>query len=146
MAHSPDSPFLKHLDCIKDPRRHNTRHLLYDMLLISLCAIISGADSWVQVSEYGRSKIDWFKEFLELPNSIPSHDTFAVSSPGSIPRGSMTSSPDGYRIFPSPSRGKKSPSMVKRFADPMTELTASPRYTWSAHGPRISHWCWPTQD
>ena len=32
MAHFPDSPFLKHLDCIKDPRRHNTRHLLYDML------------------------------------------------------------------------------------------------------------------
>ena len=76
MTHSSDSPFLKHLDCIKDPRRHNTRHLLHDMLLISLCAIISGADSWVQVSEYGRSKIDWFKEFLKLPNNIPSHDTF----------------------------------------------------------------------
>ena len=76
MTHSPDSPFLKHLDCIKDPRRHNTRHLLHDMLLIALCAIISGADSWTQVAEYGRSKLDWFKEFLELPNGIPSHDTF----------------------------------------------------------------------
>lgn len=76
MKHSPDSPFLKHLDCIKDPRHHNTRHLLHDMLLIALCAIISGADSWTQVTEYGRSKIDWFKQFLKLPNGIPSHDTF----------------------------------------------------------------------
>lgn len=76
MASSPDSPFIKHLDCIKDPRRHNTLHSLHDMLLIALCAIISGADSWVQVAEYGQSKIDWFKQFLELPNGIPSHDTF----------------------------------------------------------------------
>ena len=76
MTGSPDSPFLKHLDCIKDPRRHNTRHLLHDMLLIALCAIISGADSWVQVAEYGRSKRHWFKQFLKLPNGIASHDTF----------------------------------------------------------------------
>lgn len=71
-----NTPFQKHLDCIKDPRRHNTRHNLYDILLIALCAIISGADSWTQVAEFGRSKITWFKEFLELPNGIPSHDTF----------------------------------------------------------------------
>jgi len=46
------------------------------MLLIALCGIISGADSWTQIAEYGRSKIEWFKPFLELPNGIPSHDTF----------------------------------------------------------------------
>jgi len=76
MPSSPDSPFRKHLDCIKDPRRHNIRHLLHDMFLIALCALISGADSWTQVAEYGRSKLAWFKEFLELPHGIPSHDTF----------------------------------------------------------------------
>ena len=76
MVDSSVSPFLKHLDCIKDPRRYNTRHFLHDCLMIALCAIISGADSWVQVEEYGRSKIEWFKDFLELPNGIPSHDTF----------------------------------------------------------------------
>lgn len=70
------SPFLKHLDCITDPRHHNIRHSLHDMLLIALCGIISGADSWTQIAEYGRSKIEWFKQFLELPNGIPSHDTF----------------------------------------------------------------------
>jgi len=56
MAELPIAPLTKHLDCIKDPRRHNVRHLLHDMLLIALCAIISGADSWTQVAEYGRSK------------------------------------------------------------------------------------------
>jgi len=56
MPPSPDSPSRKHLDCIKEPRRHNTRHLLHDILLIALCAIISGADSWIQVAEYGQSK------------------------------------------------------------------------------------------
>ena len=76
MANSSKTPFGKHLDCIQDPRRHNTRHLLHDMLMIALCALISGADAWTQVAEYGRSKIDWFKEFLLLPNGIPSHDTF----------------------------------------------------------------------
>ena len=66
----------KHLDCIKDPRRHNIRHQLSDILMIALCAIISGADSWIHVAEYGRSKESWFKEFLFLDNGIPSHDTF----------------------------------------------------------------------
>jgi predicted transposase YbfD/YdcC len=76
MADSPTAPFSKYLECIKDPRRHNTRHLLHDILVIALCAIISGADSWTQVAEYGRSKSEWFKSFLPLPNGIPSHDTF----------------------------------------------------------------------
>jgi|GEM_PF-1115843 hypothetical protein len=72
----PIAPLTKHIDCIKDPRRHNIRHLLQDMLLIALCAMISGAESWTQVTEYGRSKQQWFSEFLLLPNGIPSHDTF----------------------------------------------------------------------
>lgn len=76
MTDCPIEPLTRHIDCIKDPRRHNIRHLLHDLLLIALCAIISGADSWTQVAEYGRSKQDWFAQFLSLPNGIPSHDTF----------------------------------------------------------------------
>lgn len=76
MPPSPHSPFRKHFHCIKDPRRHNIRHLLSDILMIALCALISGADSWTQVAEYGRSKLAWLKTFLELPHGIPSHDTF----------------------------------------------------------------------
>ena len=41
-----------------------------------LCATICGADSWVHVDLFGRSKLEWFQTFLELPNGVPSHDTF----------------------------------------------------------------------
>ena len=44
--------------------------------MIAICAVISGANDWEAVAEYGRSKEEWFKTFLALPNGIPSHDTF----------------------------------------------------------------------
>ena len=76
MDNSDLPPIARHMDCIKDPRHHNVRHLLQDILIIALCGIISGADNWVLVAEYGRSKEEWFKQFLLLPNGIASHDTF----------------------------------------------------------------------
>lgn len=44
--------------------------------MIALCSVVCGADGWNQVAEYGESKMEWFQGFLELPNGIPSHDTF----------------------------------------------------------------------
>jgi predicted transposase YbfD/YdcC len=62
---------------LPDPRLDRNRlHRLTDILTIALCATIAGADGWEQVAEYGRSKEDFFRRFLELPNGIPSHDTF----------------------------------------------------------------------
>jgi predicted transposase YbfD/YdcC len=45
-------------------------------MAIAICAVICGADGWEQVAKFGRCKVKWFKTFLELPNGIPSHDTF----------------------------------------------------------------------
>ncbi|RPJ22327.1 MAG: ISAs1 family transposase, partial [Planctomycetaceae bacterium] len=62
---------------LKDPRMNRTkRHSLGDILAIAISAIICGADGWTQVAKFGRCKIKWFRTFLELPNGIPSHDTF----------------------------------------------------------------------
>jgi predicted transposase YbfD/YdcC len=62
---------------LTDPRIERTKeHRLLDMVTIALCAAICGADSWVDVEKFGRAKHDWFRRFLELPNGIPSHDTF----------------------------------------------------------------------
>ena len=62
---------------LKDPRVNRTkRHSLGDILAIAICAIICGADGWTQVAKFGHCKFKWFKTFLELPNGIPSHDTF----------------------------------------------------------------------
>ena len=62
---------------VDDPRKERTRdHALLDIIVIALAAIICGADSWVAVAEFGRFKQAWLKTFLDLPNGIPSHDTF----------------------------------------------------------------------
>lgn len=68
----------EHFKSLPDPRRKNAnlRHKFIDILVIAICAIICGADSWVAVEEFGKAKEDWFRGFLELPNGIPSHDTF----------------------------------------------------------------------
>ena len=49
---------------------------MLDILTIAICAVICGADSWVYVEMFGKSKEEWFRSFLDLPNGIPSHDTF----------------------------------------------------------------------
>ena len=62
---------------LKDPRVDRTRaHLLLDIVLMAICAVVCGADGWVDVAECGEAKKTWFSRFLKLPNGIPSHDTF----------------------------------------------------------------------
>ncbi len=62
---------------LEDPRIARKRlHNLGDIIFIAICAVICGADSWNDIEEYGESKKEWLKTFLELPNGIPSHDTF----------------------------------------------------------------------
>lgn len=67
----------EHFGKLKDPRVGNaTRHKLLDIMVIAICAVVCGADGWSDVALFGKSKMDWFKKFLELPHGIPSHDTF----------------------------------------------------------------------
>ena len=67
----------EHFSAIKDPRLERTKlHQLIDIITITICAVISGAESWDDIEEFGHCKYDWLKSFLELPNGIPSHDTF----------------------------------------------------------------------
>src|SRR5687767_2664957 len=62
---------------LTDPRIDRTKlHPLTDIVVIALCAVICGADSWLEVEEFGHTKHDWLARFLKLPNGIPSHDTF----------------------------------------------------------------------
>jgi predicted transposase YbfD/YdcC len=68
---------VSHFAPLEDPRLERTRkHHLLDIIALSLCAVICGADSWVAVERYGLAKQDWLRRFLKLPNGIPSHDTF----------------------------------------------------------------------
>jgi hypothetical protein len=64
---------------LKDPRREtkNKLHKLSDILMIVLCAVLSGIEDWVGMEEFAKEKEAWLHEFLELPNGIPSHDTLS---------------------------------------------------------------------
>lgn len=69
---------LSFFDRVPDPRRDckNKRYSLTEILFISLCAVLSGADTWEAVAAFGRTKKEWLQKFLPLPNGTPSHDTF----------------------------------------------------------------------
>jgi len=59
---------------VRDEKKR--RHLLIDVLVIAITAVICGADGWTQVEAFGKAREAWFRGFLQLPNGIPSHDTF----------------------------------------------------------------------
>ena len=68
---------LDYLAIVPDPRMERTRlHELPEILFMALCAVLCGAEGWTHVEEYAKANEEWFGEFLELCNGIPSHDTF----------------------------------------------------------------------
>jgi len=68
---------LDQLNAIKDPRiNRRKRHSLTSILVVSLCAVLAGAEDCVGIADYGRAKFSMFAQWLDLPNGIPSHDTF----------------------------------------------------------------------
>lgn len=78
MPTTAGAPIHKYFATVTDPRVERTKlHLLRDILVIAICAVICGADTWVEMEAYGRAKEQWLRQFLALPNGIPSHDTFA---------------------------------------------------------------------
>jgi predicted transposase YbfD/YdcC len=73
---APCAQLLEHFASVIDPRIERTKeHLLIDIIALTICAVICGADGWVEVETYGNAKLEWLSQFLTLPNGIPSHDT-----------------------------------------------------------------------
>ena len=68
---------VEEFSALEDPRcGGKVEHRLIDILVIAVCAVIAGAESWEDIALYGRSTIDWLGTFRALPNGIPAHDTF----------------------------------------------------------------------
>lgn len=67
-------------DCfgdLPDPRvASRCDHKLLDIIIIAICGVLCGADSWVGIETVGKAKESWFRQFLDLEHGIPSHDTF----------------------------------------------------------------------
>ena len=77
MAISAENEVLGIFSRVPDPRIESKKtHLVVDLIVITICAVMCGADDWVAVVDYARQKEDWLKIFLKLPYGIPSHDTF----------------------------------------------------------------------
>jgi predicted transposase YbfD/YdcC len=77
-ARNPLQQFATHFEDLTDPRMERTRrHVLQDILVIALCAMIANANTWVDIERFGKTKLDFLRRFVELPNGIPSHDTFS---------------------------------------------------------------------
>ncbi len=76
-----DQPFASLEACfgdLPDPRvEGRCDHLLVEIVLIAVCAVLCGAESWSEVEEFGNAKAAWLKRYLTLPAGIPSHDTFS---------------------------------------------------------------------
>jgi predicted transposase YbfD/YdcC len=74
---SSEISFARYFADLPDPRVERTRwHRLDDILVITLCAVICGADGFEEIERFGKARHDWLKRFLALPKGIPSHDTF----------------------------------------------------------------------
>lgn len=88
---NPSTSLLRHFESIDEPRtEYLIEHQLLDIIAITICAVICGAESWVKIEEYGYSKQEWLQQFLALPNGIPSRDTirrlFAQLDPKQLQR------------------------------------------------------------
>lgn len=106
MGMSPGLALTRHFAHLEDPRVERTRlHKLLDILSIAICAVIAGAETWDDIALFGETKHIWFSGFLELPNGIPSHDTFnrvfAALDPDQFRAGFADSRPGGSASLPS---------------------------------------------
>lgn len=76
MTKEPISSLEAHFSDLTDPRGPNIEHRLFDIVAIAILGTICGADGWVEIEQFGHQKLEWLSQYLQLPNGIPSHDTF----------------------------------------------------------------------
>ena len=70
--------FFEHFATLPDPRIERCRqHALLDIVFLSVCGVLSGADGWEALEEFGEAKLSWLQRYVPLANGIPRHDTVA---------------------------------------------------------------------
>lgn len=80
MENWPDDniPFLTHFATLEDPRlNHNKRHNLADILFVSVCAVLCGANHCVAIADFANARVEWLRQFVPLEGGAPSHDTIS---------------------------------------------------------------------
>jgi len=76
-AKKPQTSIHKCFGDMEDPRvKGRCDYPLIEIITIAICAVLAGAEGWTDIETFGKGKEAWLKQFLELENGIPSHDTF----------------------------------------------------------------------
>ena len=77
MLKFPATTWQTHFEIVDDPRvDYLIDHPLVEIIIIAICAVICGADDWVAIETWGKTKVEWLKSFMELEKGIPTHYTF----------------------------------------------------------------------
>lgn len=92
MTASPLESLHKHFADVSDPRQAGkVEHPLINIIFITICGVLCGADNWVAIEAFGNAQVEWLSQFLDLTKGIPSHDTmgktFALINPDSFRQG-----------------------------------------------------------
>ena len=75
--HESAPSFVEIFGDMPDPRiDRNKDHQLLDIFVVTLCAVLTGAEHWTEIEQFGKVKLEWLRKFIPLENGIPSHDTF----------------------------------------------------------------------
>ena len=70
--------FMSHFARVPDPRIDRCkRHELLDILFLSICGVLCGAEGWEEIEDFGRARLDWLRQYFPYANGIPKHDTIA---------------------------------------------------------------------
>ncbi len=138
----------EHFAELADPRRREVIHPLINVVVIAVCAVICGADDFVAIAKWGRTKRDWLAKSLDLSAGIPSHDRFnailaalkpAEAEACGVREVSVELDHGAARKSPA---DRSSPSTARRSGAASTRPAASRRFTWSALGPRRTTSAW----
>jgi len=82
-----ETRMIGHFAQLENPRdERNRKQPLTNVIAIAMVGVLSGADTWVDIERYGKSKRDWVETFLDLPNGIAAHDTLGRVDPAGVGR------------------------------------------------------------
>lgn len=69
---------IEHFSKLEDPRvDRNKKHELIDVIVLCVCAVVSGAEGWNDIEEFGRAKLEWLRRYVPLANGVPVDDNCA---------------------------------------------------------------------
>ena len=86
MSQTKSARIQDHFAELTDPRCREVTYPLINIVVIAVCAVICGADDFVAIAKFGRTKRQWLAKFLDLSNGIPSHDRLTDLPPPVFPK------------------------------------------------------------